>query len=81
MLNSWPASSRLEREVAELRAKAGRDKPELPSLEEIRRLRRAAHGALVTRAGILTGVHGMRAELVASDFLRVFDALAGAAKR
>ena len=45
-----------------------------------RRVRRAARGALVTRAQSLTGANGMKAQLVAADFLRVFDALAAAAK-
>ena len=36
---------------------------------------------MVTRAQSLTGANGMKAQLVAADFLRVFDALAAAAKR
>ena len=71
----------LETELVELRARSGMRKVELPSVGDIRRVRRAAHGALVTRAESLTGVHGMKAELVAADFLRVFDALLAAAKR
>ena len=70
----------LEREVADLRARVAKGRPALPSVDDIRRVRRAAHGALVTRARSLTGTHGMKAELVAADFLRVFDALLSAAK-
>ena len=71
----------LEREVADLRARVAKGKSALPSVDDIRRVRRAAHGAMVTRAQSLTGANGMKAQLVAADFLRVFDALAAAAKR
>ena len=71
----------LEREVADLRARVAKGRPALPSVDDIGRVRRAARGALVTRAQSLTGANGMKAQLVAADFLRVFDALAAAAKR
>ena len=71
----------LEREVADLRARVAKGWPALPSVDDIGRVRRAARGALVTRAQSLTGANGMKAQLVAADFLRVFDALAAAAKR
>ena len=71
----------LEREVADLRARVAEGKSALPSVDDMRRVRRAAHGAMVTRAQSLPGANGMKAQLVAADFLRVFDALAAAAKR
>ena len=67
--------------MADLRARVVKGKSALPSVDDIRPVRRAAHGALVTRAQSLTGANGMKAQLVAADFLRVFDALAAAAKR
>ena len=71
----------LEREVADLRARVAEGRPALPSVDDIRRVRRAARGTLVTRAQSLTGANGMKDQLVAADFLRVFDAWAAAAKR
>ena len=37
----------LEREVADLRARVAKGKSALPSVDDIRRVRRAAHGAMV----------------------------------
>ena len=70
----------LEREVAELQAKAGMGKPEVPSVDRIGRVRRAAHDALVARARGLEGDEADRATAIAGEFLQVFDLLVAAAK-
>ena len=71
----------LEREVAELQARAGMGKPELPSGQDICRIRTAAHEALVARAVGLEGEAASKAMAIAGDFLQLFDTLLLAAKR
>ena len=71
----------LEREVAELQARVGMGKPEVPRSDKIRRVRTAAHEALVARSVGLEGEAAAKAMAIAGEFLQVFDALLLAAKR
>ena len=72
--------AQLEREVAELRARAEMGKPELPSGEDIRRIRTAAHEALVARSVGLEGEAAEKAMALAGEFLQLFDEMLLAAK-
>ena len=69
----------LERELAEMQTRVSMGKPELPSVDEIRRVRHAAYNALVAHARGLDDDNA--ATTIAGDFLRVFNALLAAAKR
>ena len=56
-------------------------KPELPSGQDICRIRTAAHEALVARAVGLEGEAASKAMAIAGEFLLLFDTLLLAAKR
>ena len=64
-----------EQQVVQLSARAGVARPQLPNDNEIRRVGYAAHQALRKVAD------NADAEQLATDFLRVFEALVVAAKR
>jgi hypothetical protein len=71
----------LERELAEMQARASMGRPDLPRGEDIRRIRTAAHEALVARSVGLEGEAASKAMAIAGDFLQLFDTLLLAAKR
>ena len=61
----------LERELAEMQARASMGRPDLPPGEDIRRIRTAAHEALVARSVGLEGEAAAKAMAIAGDFLQL----------